>query len=73
MKEDLAKMILYLSAFILGILDVIFVIFSAIFLCLILTGVILGTKVFIILLFVMIGLNVLFLIYIPIYLKIRKD
>ena len=73
MKEDLAKMILYLSAFILGILDVIFIIFSAIFLCLILTGVILGTKVFIILLFVMIGLNVLFLIYIPIYLKIRKD
>ncbi len=73
MKEDLAKMILYLSALILGILDVIFVIFSAIFLCLILTGVILGTKVFIILLFVMIGLNVLFLIYIPIYLKIRKD
>ncbi len=73
MKEDVAKIIFYLSTIVLGILDVIFIIFSAIFLCLVLTGVILGTKVFIILLFILAGLNASFLIYIPIYLKIRKD
>lgn len=73
MKEDVAKIIFYLSTIVLGILDVIFIIFSAIFLCLVLTGVILGTKVFIILLFILAGLNASFLIYISIYLKIRKD
>lgn len=72
-NRDKATTVFYISSIIVGIIDAIAIIAFVILFTLIAVGIVLSTKLFIILAIILGVLNVLEIIFVPIYLKCRKD
>ena len=72
-NKDRMTIAFYLSAIIVGIIDVISIIAFITFMVLISVGVLLSSKTFIILAIVLAAINILELLMVPFYLNFRKD
>ena len=72
-SKDRMTIAFYLSAIIVGIIDVISIIAFITFMVLFSVGVLLSSKTFIILAIVLAAINILELLMIPFYLNFRKD
>ena len=72
-SKDRMTIAFYLSAIIVGIIDVISIIAFITFMVLISIGVLLSSKTFIILAVILAAINILELLMIPFYLNFRKD
>ena len=73
MSQDILKKILFISLIVVGIIDALYLIFSIVFFALVMAHVIVVGEIFIYISIAIIVLNIIECIFLPIYIKFRKD
>jgi len=73
MSEDVLKKVLMISLLVVGVIDALYLLFAIVYFALVLAHVVIILPFFTYISIAIIGINLIECLYIPIYLKFRKD